>query len=105
MGNLFGELFTYLGPSWSHSCGKIVKLQPFSVYTDSFKEVMNLVDSFLSVKISFQEMTLALKSAGNKNSIHASFKSPEKVYLVKFTGTRQSDNFHIKGIGKPHYTS
>ena len=48
--------------------------------------LLDLIDSFSSIEISFQEMALAFQSASGKHSINSSFKSTKEIYLIEFSG-------------------
>jgi hypothetical protein len=64
-----------------------------------------MVYSLSGICISFQEMTLSLKSPGYENPIHASFKSAKHIEVIEFPGTGQSNDLYIGWIGKPHHPS
>lgn len=79
-----GKVSAYFCPSRSHGCGEIEHLQPFGVDLDVFYKMFDMVDSFLGICISFQEMTLPLQSASHKYTVHSSFKGPQEIGLVQF---------------------
>ncbi len=63
---------------------------------------MQFGDPFFGVKISFQEMTLPLKSAGNENTVNSTLECTKDIGLVEFAGAGQSYDLDIEGIGQPH---
>lgn len=88
MGDFLCKFSTHFCPTGAHGRGKMVKLEPFSVDSHCFQKNLEFFDSLLGVRISFQEMALTLKSACDKNPVNPSFKSPEDIRLIEFTGAR-----------------
>jgi hypothetical protein len=58
-----------------------------------------MMDSFLRVEISFQEMTLSFQSPGHEQAVHAALKSTEHITVVQFAGAGQADDHDIGRIG------
>ena len=92
------EFGTDFSPPGTLSRRQIVKLQSLGINADRSQQAFQLLYSFCSVGISFQEMALALHSASDKNTISAPLKSPQDIDMIKFAGAGQAHDLNVGSI-------
>ena len=61
-------------------------IEAFRVEADLGKKGFQVADPLGSIDISFQEMTLALQSAGYEDTVNSPFKCSQHIGMIKFSG-------------------
>ena len=79
MAGPLGHLGCDLGKAYALCRGKIIHFQPFRFQADLGQELLGALDPAFGAEITFQVMTSALQSAGDKDGVGSFFKRSQQV--------------------------
>lgn len=92
----FSEFGANLGPAGTHGSRQVIHFQPGRINIDLGQKFLQVFYPFSGIGISFQEMALALQSAGHENTINPFFKCSQHIRMIKPAGTGQPYDSDIR---------